>query len=58
MRIAVVKKALGTPIQKDVDQKVKAALDKIKSMGAIVEEVSIPMHALGERSGLPLEQKV
>jgi amidase len=48
LRIAVVSEGFGRPdSQPAVDQKVKAALDRFRQLGATVEEVSIPMHITG-----------
>jgi amidase len=46
--IGVVTEGFGHPhSQADVDQAVRAAAARFKQLGAIVEEVSIPMHRLG-----------
>jgi amidase len=48
MKIAVVKEGFDRPeSQAAVDRKVKNALQRLKSLGAVVEEVSIPMHVAG-----------
>lgn len=48
MRIGVVKEGFGLAnSESDVDAKVHAAAERYKKMGAIVEEVSVPMHAVG-----------
>jgi amidase len=48
LRIAVVKEGFGHPnSEPDVDAKVRAAAQRFAKLGAIVEEVSIPTHALG-----------
>jgi amidase len=48
LKIAVVKEGFGRPdSQAAVDRKVKKALQRFKSLGATVEEVSIPMHLAG-----------
>jgi amidase len=48
LRIAVVSEGFGRPdSQPVVDQKVKAAIDRFRQLGAKVEEVSIPMHIDG-----------
>ena len=48
LRIAVVKEGFGWEnSEPDVDRAVRAAADQLKKLGAIVEEVSIPMHKLG-----------
>jgi len=55
MKIAVVKEGfMQENAEKDVNTKVKAAIQKLKSMGAIVKEVSIPMHLLGPALWLPI----
>ena len=40
--------------EKDVSEKVKAAVAALKSLGATVEEVSIPMHLVGPALGAPI----
>jgi amidase len=48
LKIAVVKEGFGRPdSQAAVDRKVKKALQRFKSMGVTVDEVSIPMHVAG-----------
>jgi amidase len=48
LKIAVVKEGFGRPdSQAAVDRKVKKALQRFKSLGATVDEVSIPMHIAG-----------
>ncbi len=48
MKIAVVKEGFDRPeSQAAVDRKVKNALQRLKSLGVTVEEVSIPMHVAG-----------
>ena len=42
------------PAEKDVDEKVKAAAAALKSLGATVEEVSIPMHLVGSALSTPI----
>ena len=42
------------PAEKDVDEKVKAAAVALKSLGATVEEVSIPMHLVGSAIATPI----
>ena len=55
MKIAVVKEGYNHEnTEKDVDEKVKAALSKLKSLGATVEEVSIPMHQVGPALWVPI----
>ena len=43
-----------SPAEKDVDEKVKAAAAALKSLGATVEEVSIPMHLVGSTLHTPI----
>lgn len=48
LRIAVVKEGFGRPESEAVtDRRVRAALAEMKAAGAIVEDVSIPMHLDG-----------
>ena len=48
MRIAVIKEGFGHPnSEADVDAHVRDAAQRFAKLGAIVEEVSVPMHALG-----------
>jgi amidase len=48
LRIGVVKEGFGLAnSEADVDAKVRAAAARFKELGAIVEDVSVPMHALG-----------
>jgi len=48
LKIAVVKEGFGRPeSQEKVDRKVKQALQRLKKLGATVDEVSIPMHLAG-----------
>jgi amidase len=48
MRIAVVKEGFGHPASEpDVDAKVRAAAERLRGLGATVDEVSIPMHLNG-----------
>ena len=48
MKIAVVKEGFDRPESQDaVDRKVRNALQRLKSLGVAVEEVSIPMHVAG-----------
>jgi len=45
LRIAIVKEGFGRPeSDPEVDAKVRAAADKLASLGATVEEISVPMH--------------
>ena len=48
MRIAVLKEGFGHPnSEPDVDEHVREAAQRFAKLGAIVEEVSLPTHALG-----------
>jgi amidase len=48
LKIAVVREGFGhANSEKDVDALVKKGAEKLRSLGASVEEVSIPMHAAG-----------
>jgi amidase len=48
MRIAVMKEGFGLPnSEPDVDAHVRDAAQRFAKLGAIVEEVSVPAHALG-----------
>jgi amidase len=48
MRIAVVKEGFGHPnSEPDVDARVRDGAQRLAKLGAKVEEISIPMHALG-----------
>ncbi|NMM43060.1 amidase [Rhodospirillaceae bacterium KN72] len=48
LRIGIVKEGFDLPnSETDVDDKVRSAAEKFRSMGATVEEVSIPMHQMG-----------
>jgi len=48
MRIAVVTEGFGHPVSEtDVDQKVRQSVERLRALGAIVEDVSIPMHLDG-----------
>ncbi len=48
LRIGVVREGFGhTDSEADVDAKVRAAADRFAGLGATVEDVSVPMHALG-----------
>ena len=45
LRIGVLKEGFGHPnAEPDVDAKVRAAAERFKSLGAIVEDVSVPEH--------------
>lgn len=55
MRIGVVTEGFGHPVSEpDVDQKVRAAADRLRSLGASVDEVSIPMHLDGPAIWTPI----
>ena len=55
MKIGVVKEGFNHDnTEPDVDEVVRDALEKMKSMGAIVDEVSIPMHSLGTAIWTPI----
>ncbi len=48
LRIGVLKEGFGhANSEPDVDGKVKAAAARLREMGAIVEEISVPMHLTG-----------
>ncbi|MDQ2093591.1 amidase [Rhodalgimonas zhirmunskyi] len=48
MKVGVVLEGFGHDnSMPEVDEKVKAAAEKLKELGATVEEVSIPMHTIG-----------
>ena len=48
MRIGVVSEGFGHPSsEQDVDQKVRQGAERLRALGAIVEDVSIPMHLDG-----------
>ncbi|MEX2480396.1 MAG: amidase [Gammaproteobacteria bacterium] len=48
LRIGLVRESFGTPgAQADVDAMVAAAARRLADAGAVVEEVSVPMHAQG-----------
>lgn len=55
MKIAVVREGFGHDnSEADVDAKVRAAAQKLESLGAIVSEVSIPMHNDGVAIWTPI----
>ncbi|MEQ8650881.1 MAG: amidase [Kiloniellales bacterium] len=55
MKIAVVTEGFGHEnSEADVDQKVRAAAEKLASLGAEVTEVSIPMHLKGQAIWTPI----
>jgi amidase len=48
VKIAVLKEGFGRPeSQEAVDRKVRKALQRLKALGAVVDEVSVPMHVAG-----------
>ena len=48
MRIGIVNEGFGHPSsEQDVDQKVRQGAERLRALGAIVEDVSIPMHLDG-----------
>jgi amidase len=55
LRIGVVTEGFNRPeSEPDVDQKVRAAAEKLRALGAAVEEVSIPMHLDGPAIWTPI----
>jgi amidase len=55
LRIGVVKEGFGHPASEaDVDQKVRQAADRLRALGATVEDVSIPMHLDGPAIWTPI----
>jgi amidase len=55
MRIGVVNEGFNRPeSEPDVDQKVRAAAERLRSLGATVEDVSIPMHLDGPAIWIPI----
>jgi amidase len=55
MRIGIVTEGFGRPeSEAGVDDKVRAAAEKYRSLGASVEEVSIPMHLMGPAIWTPI----
>ncbi len=55
LRIGVVKEGFGHPSSEaDVDQKVRQAADRLRALGATVEDVSIPMHLDGPAIWTPI----
>jgi amidase len=55
LRIGVVKESFGHPSsESDVDQKVRQAAERLRGLGAVVEEVSIPMHLDGQAIWSPI----
>jgi amidase len=48
LKIGVLAEGFGHPnSEKDVDASVRSAADRFRKLGAVVEDVSIPMHRLG-----------
>jgi amidase len=55
LRIGVVREGFGhANSEGEVDAKVKAGAELLKKLGATVEEISVPMHALGPAIWLPI----
>jgi amidase len=55
LRIAMVKEGFGHAVSEpDVDQKVRQAAERLRALGASVEEVSIPMHLDGQAIWSPI----
>jgi len=55
LRIGVVREGFGHPnSEKEVDAKVRAAAELFAKLGAIVEDVSVPMHAAGPAIWTPI----
>ncbi|MBX9633233.1 MAG: amidase [Burkholderiales bacterium] len=55
LRIGIVTEGFNRPeSESDVDQKVRAAADRCRALGATVEEVSIPMHLDGPAIWTPI----
>ena len=55
MRIGVVTESFGWPSsQADVDDKVRQGAERMRSLGAVVEDVSIPMHLDGGAIWTPI----
>ena len=55
MRIGVVTEGFGHAVSEpDVDQKVRQAAERLRALGATVEEVSIPMHLDGPAIWTPI----
>jgi amidase len=55
MRIGVVTESFGWPSSEaDVDAKVRQGAERLRSLGAVVEEVSIPMHLDGGAIWTPI----
>ena len=55
MRIGLVTEGFGQPeSERDVDQKVREAAERLRGLGATVEDVSIPMHLDGGAIWTPI----
>jgi amidase len=55
LRIGVVKEGFGhANSEREVDAKVMASAQLLKKLGATVDEISVPMHALGPAIWLPI----
>ena len=55
LRIGIVSEGFGRPeSEKDVDEKVRRAAEKFRGLGALVEEVSVPMHLTGAAIWTPI----
>ena len=55
MRIGVLTEGFGHPVSEpDVDQKVREASQRLRALGASVEEVSVPMHLDGPAIWTPI----
>jgi amidase len=55
MRIGLVKESFGWPASEpDVDAKVREAAERLRGAGALVEEISIPMHRDGGAIWTPI----
>jgi amidase len=55
MKIGIVKEGFGWPqSMPEVDAKVRDAAKRLAALGAVVEEVSVPMHSVGPAIWLPI----
>ena len=55
MKIALVTEGFGTPgAEAEVDEQVRAAGERLRSLGAEVDEISIPLHAAGGAIWTPI----
>jgi len=55
LRVAVIPEGFGHPnSEPEVDAKVHQAAEALKGLGAIVDEVSLPMHRMGQAIWLPV----